>query len=203
MPITIDGTGTVTGISAGGLPDGSVALADLATGIAPRILLGTFTASASATLDLTGWYSSSYDLYEIDLIDVYGSVSSWSLLGRVSTNNGSTFDTGSNYNYSTLYSSGTAAGGSAASAAFLDFGGARGTNVSTDIGAGKITLYNPAGTRWKVVSHSSFYTGDTTNSVFTFFSSGVWRNTAAYNAFRLYPSSGTITGIARIYGIVK
>ena len=35
MPITLTGTGTITGISAGGLPDGSIAKADLsATGTA-------------------------------------------------------------------------------------------------------------------------------------------------------------------------
>ena len=31
MAITIDGSGTITGISAGGLPDGSVTADDLAT----------------------------------------------------------------------------------------------------------------------------------------------------------------------------
>jgi hypothetical protein len=34
MPITIDGTGTITGLSAGGLPDASIQQADLATGVA-------------------------------------------------------------------------------------------------------------------------------------------------------------------------
>lgn len=34
MPIAINGSGSVTGISAGGLPDGSVAQADLASGVA-------------------------------------------------------------------------------------------------------------------------------------------------------------------------
>lgn len=33
MPISINGTGTVTGISAGGLPDGSITQADLASGV--------------------------------------------------------------------------------------------------------------------------------------------------------------------------
>jgi hypothetical protein len=39
MPITIDGTGSITGISAGGLPDLSVATADLADGAvtAPKL----------------------------------------------------------------------------------------------------------------------------------------------------------------------
>jgi hypothetical protein len=34
MPITINGSGTITGISAGGLPDGTIQQADLATGVA-------------------------------------------------------------------------------------------------------------------------------------------------------------------------
>lgn len=34
MPITIDGSGTITGLSVGGLPDGSVSAADLASGAA-------------------------------------------------------------------------------------------------------------------------------------------------------------------------
>lgn len=34
MPITINGSGTITGLSAGGLPDATIVQADLATGIA-------------------------------------------------------------------------------------------------------------------------------------------------------------------------
>ena len=33
MPITLNGSGTVSGISAGGLPDGIIQSADLATGV--------------------------------------------------------------------------------------------------------------------------------------------------------------------------
>ena len=38
MPITINGSGTVSGISAGGLPDGIIQSADLATGVGGKIL---------------------------------------------------------------------------------------------------------------------------------------------------------------------
>ena len=38
MAITIDGSGTITGISAGGLPDGSVTAADIASGVIPAAL---------------------------------------------------------------------------------------------------------------------------------------------------------------------
>ena len=38
MPITLNGSGTVSGISAGGLPDGIIQSADLATGVGGKIL---------------------------------------------------------------------------------------------------------------------------------------------------------------------
>ena len=38
MPITLSGSGTVTGISAGGLPDGIIQSADLASGVGGKIL---------------------------------------------------------------------------------------------------------------------------------------------------------------------
>jgi hypothetical protein len=61
MPITIDGTGSITGLSAGGLPDGSVVTADLAEGAvtqakrSEQLTLGTAQASTSGTnIDFTG-----------------------------------------------------------------------------------------------------------------------------------------------------
>lgn len=51
MPITINGSGTVTGLSAGGLPDGSVTPADLSQ----PLTLGTAQATTSGTsIDFTG-----------------------------------------------------------------------------------------------------------------------------------------------------
>ena len=38
MPITLNGSGTVSGLSVGGLPDGSIASADLATGVGGKVL---------------------------------------------------------------------------------------------------------------------------------------------------------------------
>ena len=59
MPITLNGSGTVSGISAGGLPDGIIQSADLATGVGGKILqvvssVKTDTASASVTQN-TNW----------------------------------------------------------------------------------------------------------------------------------------------------
>jgi hypothetical protein len=51
MPITIDGTGTITGISAGGLPDSSITNADLATDAVStsKILNGAVTTAKLST----------------------------------------------------------------------------------------------------------------------------------------------------------
>ena len=38
MPVTINGNGTITGISAGGLPDGCITADDLASGAGGKLL---------------------------------------------------------------------------------------------------------------------------------------------------------------------
>ena len=38
MPIVLNGSGTVTGISAGGLPDGIIQTADLASGVGGKVI---------------------------------------------------------------------------------------------------------------------------------------------------------------------
>ena len=61
MPIAINGSGSITGISAGGLPDGCVTADDLASGVGGKILqtvqtikTDTFSTSSSSYVDVTG-----------------------------------------------------------------------------------------------------------------------------------------------------
>ena len=62
MPIVLNGSGTVTGISAGGLPDGIILAADLASGVGGKILqvvqtmkTDTFSSTTATTwTDITG-----------------------------------------------------------------------------------------------------------------------------------------------------
>ena len=77
MPITLNGSGTVSGISAGGLPDGIIQSADLATGVGGKILQvkqtfkndtaskasGTYTAISGLTITITPSSSSNKILY--------------------------------------------------------------------------------------------------------------------------------------------
>ena len=58
MPLTLNGSGTVSGISAGGLPDGIIQSADLATGVGGKILqvkqaVKTDTSSTTSTSFIT------------------------------------------------------------------------------------------------------------------------------------------------------
>jgi hypothetical protein len=60
MPITLNGSGTVSGISAGGLPDGIIQSADLATGVGGKILQVVHdqkTDTASVDLATATWWS--------------------------------------------------------------------------------------------------------------------------------------------------
>ena len=50
MPITLNGSGTVSGISAGGLPDGIIQSADLATAVTGKILQVTTNTDKTDTL---------------------------------------------------------------------------------------------------------------------------------------------------------
>jgi hypothetical protein len=56
MPITIDGTGTISGISAGGLPDSSITNADLATDAVStsKILNGAVTTAKMGSAEQSG-----------------------------------------------------------------------------------------------------------------------------------------------------
>ncbi len=60
MPITLSGSGTVTGISAGGLPDGIIQSADLASGVGGKVLQVQYaqkTDTASNNLASQTWWS--------------------------------------------------------------------------------------------------------------------------------------------------
>tara|TARA_Y100001938_G_C7753011_1_gene264814 strand:+ start:46 stop:453 length:408 start_codon:yes stop_codon:yes gene_type:complete len=56
MPITINGSGTVSGISAGGLPDGCIQSADLAAGVG-GIDISTFTENAEGYVKFSNGFT--------------------------------------------------------------------------------------------------------------------------------------------------
>ena len=59
MPIVLNGSGTITGISAGGLPDGIIQAADLASGVGGKILqVQSSIKKDTASFDLSSGYFS-------------------------------------------------------------------------------------------------------------------------------------------------
>jgi len=66
MPITINGTGTITGISAGGLPDATITQAELAAGVAGNGPAFSAYQSSAQTLVTSTSTKITYDVEEFD-----------------------------------------------------------------------------------------------------------------------------------------
>lgn len=171
------------------------------------VLLEQHTASGSAALNFTAWYSSAYDEYMIEYVSlVPASTGEFAL--QMSTNGGSSYDTGANYSWCALRNSaaGTAVSGSGSDSGIQITGNGGQTNSATTGGTiGSSKLFNPG--------NGSFYprftaqvgindgSGNPDVSVST---TGSYKVTTAVNAFRVFATSGNIaSGTVRIYGISK
>ena len=67
MPITLNGSGTVSGISAGGLPDGIIQSADLATGVGGKILQVKTNTTKDSTGSLQCTPNQAYVIFQIKM----------------------------------------------------------------------------------------------------------------------------------------
>lgn len=169
--------------------------------------LGSYTASSSASINITSKITSEFDTYFIEIQDLIPATDNTSLWLRTSTNNGTSWDTGaSDYSYVIT------AVGSASATTFV-------TNAATDnavvvspaLGnaAGRsfdstVKLYNPL--------NSSLYTNIRADNIYTATNgqialataSGRRTSAAAVNAIQFLMSSGNIaSGIVRVYGLRK
>lgn len=170
------------------------------------VLLEEHAASASATLDFTTFYSSLYNVYRVEVINLIPATNGSKFIAYASSDGGSTWDSaGSNANYS------VASNGVNASNSWFTATGTQdyfylhreAGNSSSGGVNGSLTLYNPASTATaKVLSGQlSYYSSATSNWV-------LWNVTAVYtvaanavNALRFQYDSGNITsGTIRIYG---
>lgn len=171
------------------------------------VLLATSTASSSAALDFTSLISSTYYQYVIELVDLAPATSGQRLLLQMSTDNGSTYDTGSNYQWATHYSLGfAAAGGDQNNSA--DSGiqiGPGNLDASTTWGgiSGQIVLRGPASSGYKQVTGASVAKdgGDAglNNRVY----GGMYLSGTAVTAFRLIMTGSVnlASGTVIVYGL--
>jgi hypothetical protein len=171
-------------------------------------LLEQHTASSSAELDFTTWYSSAYDEYEIHLIDVVPASNNVAPELQFSTDGGSTYDTSGIY-YSvrdyrgiTVSDNGTTQYGGQGQ---IYLGGNDLGNTAANGGlSGVVHLFNPqsAVTYKRVIFDLAYgsYNGDIYHST----GAGVYKSATAVNALRILFSSGNIaSGTIRVYGLAK
>jgi len=176
-------------------------------------LLGTYTASSSATIDITSKITSDYDTYIIELIEVVLATNATSIYVYGSIDNGSTYTAGGSTNQysnhailstSTTYS---VVNSSAASGIILTSTGGGAGYIGNDAGQSfnaTIKFHNPMGARNKRLSYNSEYNITSTNALVKITGSAEIKTTSAVNALRFQASTGNIaSGTFRIYGLRK
>lgn len=206
----VDGTIAIADLSATGTPSSTTFLRGDNTWNTPAagafVFLGETSASNVATVDLNGYFTSSYDYYHIYIDDHYGSVNSQSLCMRFAT-------TGSYTVQSSGYYVGILFGGQNASGTTVVEQGTvyndtyctvnlYVSNTSTQVGNTVVTIFNPMGSNVK--TYTTIFSGveSNINTIRCGAGGGRWNNTTAITGVRFFNASGNITARKiRIYGI--
>lgn len=169
------------------------------------VLLETETASGSATLDFA-CPSSTYDQYVFELANVLPATDATRLFVRVSTDSGSSFDSGNNYGTSDWRWTvgGTAAGGSVGTSGIVIPATTELSNTAEEGLSGNLKFYNVNSTvSHKHVVGSLFFQGTSTLQVGVS-QIGVYLSTSAITDVRFLMETGNVaTGVIRCYGIAK
>ncbi len=161
------------------------------------------TASSSATLDFTGFISSTYDTYVFRIRNIVPATDNVNFLMRAGTGGGPTIDTGANYTNADFRWSNTGsatAGGSADTQWGLD--GAGGIDNGSTRGVwGFVNLYDPSSTSPNPHMEGKIGYFDNANSPLGCVFSGGYLSGTAMTAVRFFMSSGNIaSGVIDVYG---
>jgi hypothetical protein len=167
------------------------------------ILLEQHTASSSATLDFTGWYSSAYDEYLIEVVGLVPATDNVELALTVSTDGGSNYSaTSYRYAYQYAGSSGSVGNVTNNAGTILALGAGVENTTSTTGHHGSVHLFGPgSSSRVKAFLVDMTYQG-TDGYYYSLRGSGWWADVTAVDALRFAYSSGNIAeGTIRIYGL--
>jgi uncharacterized protein DUF5907 len=195
-------------MSSGNIASGTVrvyGVAKSSPGGGGLVLVEQHVASGSASLDFTTGITSAFDEYLIEFVDVAPATNNVDLLMLLSTNGGSSYDSGANYARQTRLDQSTfntVAGGNSGLNSLVAI-----TNVSN----GSTFGLNLSGKLWAPGSAAHYKTftfqGVYRNNDGSFYSvvgSGIYISATAVNAFQVKFSSGNVaSGTVRLYGVAK
>ena len=212
----------LTRIKSLGITDGTIALADLsATGtkdattflrgdntfaVPPAgalVYLGaTGSQSAQSTIDLNGYFTSSYNYYKIFIDGLYASTNNTEIRMRVATTGSYTVQT-TNY-YSNIWeaiSDGTTNSSNISNSTSFEIARSMSSSVSGNSSI-EFTLYNPLGTTGRKTYTGNAAVGSDSANVRNCTIGGFWNSTTAITGLRWFPVSGTMSlDNIRIYGV--
>jgi hypothetical protein len=172
------------------------------------VQLETHAASTSASLAFTTCISgSTYHEYVVSFRNIVPATNTTHILLQVSTNGGSSYDTGSNYGWGAWRASGggaTQAGATTDTSIGLDGSGGISSTASKGGFVGRFSLYDPLNGAQFTRIKGEFGANDDGGTVADVVSmiAGSYKVTTAVNAFRIIATTGNLTsGTVTCYGL--
>ena len=168
-------------------------------------LLETHTVSNVAEIDFTAWFSSSFNVYKIVLEGIVSVASGQDIGLQMSTNGGTSYDTGSNYAWDNWAFTPAGAGNNGSNSDTLMVLLVALTTVTDTVGSGEYAFYNPgSAAAFKNVTGNGFCLSANDGRMAEGLSCAAsYLVTTAVNAFRVKARSGNITGTVRVYGMAN
>ncbi len=167
------------------------------------VLLEEHTAdNSSGTLSFTSSISSAFDEYQIEIVGLQ-TAGSTTVGFRFSTDGGVTYDSSSIYERALNYNYGGGTGNYTQSSENQTYLRDASTDVSGNYPiVGRITLYNPMGSAYKLMLSHLFSKGSGDASPESLIGAGSYKNNAAVDALQFFTGAGNFaSGSIRIYGI--
>ena len=188
---------------------GEILVSQLQESITPRVLVGDSGAiSSAATVDFDDVFTSTYDVYEIELIRVKPATDSTELLIRTGAS-GSTYDSGaSDYSYSLIRlnaGTNTVAGSSSASNTHILTSFSSVGNATNEEGvSGTIKVFAPTASTYTQMLVDVLYKRAADGHVEVCRGVGERESAASAASIRFLMASGNITsGRIRVYGLTN
>ncbi len=158
-------------------------------------LITSGTLSGSTT-NITGCFSSSYDIYKTYFYEL--TTSGDLEIGFRMLSNTTPASTASTYSVQRLYSQGSTVGGSKSTLSYGRIG--YGDSTAAFQSAYEITFFNPFAAKYTNIASGFTYSDSNASSLIDF---NATQHTVAtsYDGFQIYMDSGTVTGKYSVYGL--